>query len=76
MRCIPHCWLILSGFSGLAELEQQAKLKESMRLTLKEPTSEDEGQEDGEESTGTNDTQFLSPNISKLRSQKRIMSKG
>ena len=44
--------------SGLAELEQQAKLKESMRLTLKEPTSEDEGQEDGEESTGTNDTQI------------------
>ena len=44
--------------SGLDELEQQAKLKESMRLTLKEPTSEDEGQEDGEESTGTNDTQI------------------
>ena len=44
--------------SGLAELEQQLKLKESMRLTLKEPTSEDEGQEDGEESTGTNDTQI------------------
>ena len=37
--------------SGLAEMEQQAKLKESMRLTLKEP-SNDEGQEDGEESTG------------------------
>ena len=48
----PH-WV-----SGLAELEQQAKLKESMRLTLKEPTSEEEGQEDGEESTGTNDTQI------------------
>ena len=43
--------------SGLAEMEQQAKLKESMRLTLKEP-SDDEGQEDGEESTGTNDTQI------------------
>ena len=43
--------------SGLAELEQQAKLKESMRLVLKED-SDEEGQEAGEESTGTNDTQI------------------
>ena len=42
--------------SGLAEIEQQAKLKESMRLRLK-TSSDAEEDEAGEESSLTNDTQ-------------------
>ena len=42
--------------SGLAEIEQQTKLKESMRLRLK-TSSDAEEDEAGEESSSTNDTQ-------------------
>ena len=44
------------GISGLKEIEQQQKLKESMRLRLKVSSDEEES-EAGEESASTNDTQ-------------------
>ena len=43
--------------SGLAEIQQQEDLKKSMRLRLRDPSSQDQEGEEGEESDATHDTQ-------------------